>query len=335
MNSKNINRQSNIELCRLISMFLILLLHANLLTFGTPEFTSGEFPSFNTIGRVFSQSCCTIAVNVFVLISGYFGIRLKKKGIANIIFQSMFYSIIGLAVMFVFYPDKAKISSIVHQLSFGMQYWFVACYIGLMALSPFLNAIDKISWKHLAFLCVVFYFYGGGVLFDPIKLNSGYSLCWFILLYMTGRYIKQESKWLEKLTAAMCWGGYLAMSSLATILVIGGMMLNISFLSGMTILSYNMPNVYIASICFFLAFQKMRDMKSNVINTMAASSFAIYLLHNSVAMTQPYITLIRSSYDGLGLQGIIAAVGAVGCAAILIDQIRIRIWKIIVNTIAL
>ena len=78
-------RQSNIELLRIVSMFLILLLHANVFTFGWPE---GSITS--NLFRFTAESFAIVAVNVFVLITGYLGTSFKLSKVANLVFQMVF-----------------------------------------------------------------------------------------------------------------------------------------------------------------------------------------------------------------------------------------------------
>ena len=89
-------RQSNIELLRLIIMFFVLVLHTNYLSIGEPHIN--EISSIEFIIRNFIESFNFIAVIVFVLISGYFSIRLKRESIANYIFIVIFYSV-GLRIL--------------------------------------------------------------------------------------------------------------------------------------------------------------------------------------------------------------------------------------------
>ena len=66
-------RKSNYELLRLISMFFVLVLHANYLSIDAPIYMEVSAPEFAI--RHFIESFTFIAVDVFILISGYFSIR--------------------------------------------------------------------------------------------------------------------------------------------------------------------------------------------------------------------------------------------------------------------
>ena len=86
-------------------MVMILGLHVNFLAIGGPstqDITSSPFQSFI---RLFAEYACIVGVNVFVLISGWFGIHYKPKGIVQFLFQSLFFSLV------IFIPKYSAIIS--------------------------------------------------------------------------------------------------------------------------------------------------------------------------------------------------------------------------------
>ena len=84
------NRESNFELLRIISMIMVLAIHANFFSTGELSIEDTQNYFIQSILRCFSHSLCVGAVNTFVLISGYFGIRYKNRGLANLLFQCLF-----------------------------------------------------------------------------------------------------------------------------------------------------------------------------------------------------------------------------------------------------
>ena len=74
-------------------MLLILILHANFLTFRFPSTEVLHCQPLGALGWIWSESLAIVGVNVFVLISGYFGIRLRIKGIVSLLFQATFYTV--------------------------------------------------------------------------------------------------------------------------------------------------------------------------------------------------------------------------------------------------
>ena len=83
-------RKSNIELLRIISMILIVLVHSNYFLFGPVIGEEIEQDSFRSFGRILFEQLCIVGVNVFVLISGYFAIRPTKGKFFNLMFQIFF-----------------------------------------------------------------------------------------------------------------------------------------------------------------------------------------------------------------------------------------------------
>ena len=79
-------RESNIEALRLLSMLMVLNLHS----FWGYDNGSGILQVLD----FFRESTSVCAVNVFLLISGYFGIKWKWKSFYNLVFQVFFYSFV-------------------------------------------------------------------------------------------------------------------------------------------------------------------------------------------------------------------------------------------------
>lgn len=93
-------RNSSIELLRIIAMLFVVLHHANFPSLGVP--TQSEFlQSPIWIGcRTIGESMTLVCVNIFILISGWYGIVYKKKGVLSLVFTSLFYLYVVAAILF-------------------------------------------------------------------------------------------------------------------------------------------------------------------------------------------------------------------------------------------
>lgn len=85
-------RQSNIELLRIISMLLVLMVHADFTSIGTPSrdlmlVSPGQFTF-----RVLVEFLSVLCVDIFVVISGWFSIRLSVRGLCNYLWQCLYFS---------------------------------------------------------------------------------------------------------------------------------------------------------------------------------------------------------------------------------------------------
>ena len=82
-------RSSNIELLRILSMFLVLMIHY----IPSRTLPTHDTLAHDTLGTLFDlqlRSISFVCVNCFILISGYFGIRWKLKSFSNLLFQILF-----------------------------------------------------------------------------------------------------------------------------------------------------------------------------------------------------------------------------------------------------
>lgn len=77
-------RKSNIELCRILAIILVVLVHSNFAWTGMPHEANASFPRFLV------QAFSIIGVNVFVLITGYFSTSLKAKNIVHLFYVCFF-----------------------------------------------------------------------------------------------------------------------------------------------------------------------------------------------------------------------------------------------------
>jgi len=81
---------------------MIILLHANYFSLGPPTQSDVALSPYSSFLRVFAEHFCIVSVNVFILISGWFGIKATLKGLCSLLYQVFFYGLIivliGLAM---------------------------------------------------------------------------------------------------------------------------------------------------------------------------------------------------------------------------------------------
>ena len=114
-------RQSNMELLRLVAMMMILVMHMDYGAFGLPTAESVENAPMTTFGRIFVEHLCLVAVNVYVLISGWFGIRPKMKSFVRLMLQVAMYSIIITGAFLLLGKATFKIGYVTDMLIIGKQ----------------------------------------------------------------------------------------------------------------------------------------------------------------------------------------------------------------------
>ena len=186
-------RQSNMELLRLVAMMMILVMHMDYGAFGLPTAESVENAPTTTFGRIFVEHLCLVAVNVYVLISGWFGIRPKMKSFVRLMLQVATYSIIITGAFLLLGKTTFKIGYVTDMLIIGKQYWFVVSYLLLYLVSPILNTFVEHSSKR-EFQWMLLVFFGFQFVYSWIfgleEFAGGYSALSFMGLYLLARYVK-------------------------------------------------------------------------------------------------------------------------------------------------
>ena len=133
-------RESNFELLRALSCFMIIVLHYLNGSMGG-ALSNVTVGSANYYLSYFIESLCIVSVNCFVLISGYFLIIKKETNInklVKLVLTLLFYSLIlfAIAVLLGLKPFSLKelVLAIVPFLA-GRR-WFIETYIILYPLPP-------------------------------------------------------------------------------------------------------------------------------------------------------------------------------------------------------
>lgn len=68
-------RDYNMELLRLVNMCMIVFLHLDIFLLKEPQFFNFDSASYYRI--LFNKSLTIISVNVFIMLSGWYGIKMK------------------------------------------------------------------------------------------------------------------------------------------------------------------------------------------------------------------------------------------------------------------
>lgn len=319
-------RESNIELLRIVAMLLVVLVHANYSSLGGVKLVDFQLEPFNSFCKALAEQLCIICVNVFILISGWFGIRPSIKGTLSLLFQVFFFHILIVSLLSL-KGDYISLGTIINGFYCGNQYWFIPPYLILYAISPILNAFIETSSPRRFLSVLIVYFlleFALGWATGVGTFQQGYSTLSFIGLYLLAQFIRKNSRILLNFSVLKNILLYLFFSILPV---------SIYFLTGhkFNIIAYSSPFVISASLFFFLAFNKMK-ISSKVINYLACSSLSIYLVHQHVLVIPYFKNLMNYAYGILGgywyvLFAIVFA-ACLGLVCILVDKLRICMWNL-------
>ena len=175
-------RASNIELCRIFAIICVLLVHSAFAYNGWPSNLNET-----SLGLILLESFTIVGVNVFVFISGWFGIKIKFKNIFNIIFFCFYYFILLSILSLCFGGGGYNIKSL---LFVSKSNWFILDYLGLVLFSPILNKfIENVSKKDFKIILVLLFGYYIWFGFIPgengADFRDGYSIISFCLLLLS------------------------------------------------------------------------------------------------------------------------------------------------------
>jgi len=337
-------RQSNIELLRIVCMLFILVHHVitgALPLSGYAHLTGGT----ELLVTKLLDGLCFVAVNVFVLISGYFSIKPSWRGFFNLWFICAFYAL-GLYWLRLYLDGDFHIgkSALLNLLPFGRYvcWWFVGCYILLYFVSPLLNLfVERITKKEfrVALLIVtgLSWYFGFGWQSEFMNAGiypSGYSVWHFVNIYLIGRYISKYSEdfqysgifWITVyIVTAFCLGllDYFDVSVFHT---------NSHWIK---LQDYNHPLVMMSSIALFMAFTKI-SFSSKLVNYLALSCLPLYLVHSHycwMSDSYVYIANLYDSHSECFMGGVSVIFADYVLVVILLDQVRILLSKSIVSCI--
>ncbi len=187
-------RQSGIELLRIIAMFLVLLIHAN--AWGEKwEYLNFDTSLGKSIITILLQSLSCVCVNIFVLISGWFGIHFSIKGLIKFLFQCMFFLFGIYFLLLILGKTNFSLEGLAGCFMFLKWNWFIKTYIMLFIMSPILNRfMAQTNRSELKLILILFFliqtFYGwltnGAAFFE-----YGLSVTSFVGLYLLAQYVRK------------------------------------------------------------------------------------------------------------------------------------------------
>lgn len=338
-------RNSSLDILRLISMLMIVTMHV--LTIGNLLNSNGNVKDLNYLWGSFLNTFCLGAVNIFVLISGYFGkgYGYRIRNIMRIWGSALFYSV-GIFLIFLFF-DKHSLSEGLYFLfpTISSEYWFLTAYLALVAISPLLNAAsDVLSQIQLrSILCVLIFLFV--VLQTIIKediffTNYGYSAFFFALLYLIAQYYAKYGTSLLGGGFDFDWKVYVLLYSITSCL---GFFTYVTDCGGfkMVVTRYTSITTFCSAIFLFRAFTKMKfnlgSKKGGVfLSEVSRLVFSVYLIHMHPIIREKCLENRFAQYQAarpivyIALSLIIPVIVMIIC--MLIDIIRYLIFKQIGNT---
>lgn len=309
-------RESNYELMRIISTFFIVIYHV-MLHGQIFEHATG----FIEIVCWGIEAVILIHVNSFVLLTGYFQCKSKRKlgkalAINN---QAWFYRVFIMVVLVIIgwisFPCGSNLLNTISPIDYS--YWYIGCYLILYLISPILNKVmancsERELRNIVILLFIIFSILSTFTVDKFVNTNTGRSLSTFILLYFIGGYLRcypiGESYFLKRISVSAKRVLYLFLFFLCATFSLLSIISYTDFISfgtlgrkvggilGFIHISYASPIVILQSVLYLLFFGTFK-FKNKVINMVSGASLGVYLISEN-----PY--LYSNFYDKIKLTSI-------------------------------
>lgn len=183
-------RNSNIELLRIVALFGILLWHISMHGFGYANIEEQpvDYVWWNSICASVFAPC----VNIFILISGYYGLKLKRNSLIKLESQALFYSFMKMGTIFLLTGEYILSQNIINFTPIiGRVWWFLTDYVLLMLSSPIINeGAKRLSDKQLLYIIIGWLIINGVGMLIRLDIN-GSNFQSFFLVYLVGIYIRK------------------------------------------------------------------------------------------------------------------------------------------------
>lgn len=341
-------RMANLELLRCVAMMMVVVLHflgkGELL----PDLTAAGMDGTGRLAWLL-ESFCIVAVNVYMLISGYFlcASSFKISRLVKLYLQLWVYSAgIGiLAAVTGILPaaecDTHYFLSLLFPVSMG-HYWFMTAYLYLYLLLPLVGmAVKQMTKAQLRMttgLLLLAFCLIKSVL--PMRLEMdgmGYDFIWYLCVFLTAAYIRRFGiVFLEKK------GRGAALYMAACLLIFGGtcVLQEVYLRTGSfglilkVLLEYNHLLPLLASVGLFGMFLRLQvpERPARLVVYIAPYTLGVYLLHENLGVRYAWQSWLGAgeavSVGSLIVRTLLAVI-CVFLAGILVDWIRAGVFALV------
>lgn len=303
----------NLDLVKVVAIILVISVHF----FNMTGFTDTNFCGFNILFMLplfwLAYSC----IGLWIILTGYLcgKDKFNKKYLYKL-FRILF-SYILISIIIIIYENVINHSGIsvgmaISQiLSFKVNsyVWYVEMYVGLFLLIPFLNILyDKLKKKQKKLLIIVLmivssltatlYFFIPSRYYTSL-FSDYWSLCFPLMFYFIGRYIKDYPLKISNLKKAGLILLILIIQSLLTYGINYEKTFPLELKIGQIGAFYNLFTVAVAILLFSFIKDLSKIKLKKAVTTIASVTFEMYLISNLFDnLLYGYILKIKFEFIG-------------------------------------
>lgn len=314
-------RDSNMELLRIVAMSMILCGHFLVHSFSRAVPRS----MFCMLEPIFIYG-----VNLFFLISGWFGIRFSVRSFVRLAVITAFFSMVSVGLLALCGVDVVwwEIRNrFIWPISWS-RYWFIMVYAMLMVLAPILNgglrAMSRRQVGMIVILLTIYNIYGGFFGGNYTNVN-GFTIAQAVWLYITAHWLRLHSDSIAHVSRYWYLGLYIIVTGMQVLLPV-------LFKADVHWLVYNNPFVVAGAVALFLYFTQLR-FRSYAVNSIAPAAFGCYMLQDGLFGHEYLYWTVYNAYSGVfkesgavaglldALPMCLAIVAAIWCASLVLTPI--------------
>ncbi len=331
-------RDSNFELFRIVLMLLIVS-HHYVVNSGISQLYDFNNITGNMIFLQLFGFAGKIGINCFVFITGYFMIKsqFKFEKLLKLYLEIKFYRWILYIIFVISGFESFTIMGMIKpifNIAYGVQLGFTGTFVFLYMLIPFINAmLLNLNQKlHLILIGILVFLY---TIISTFLFHDTYSnLGWMITTYIIAAYVRlYPCKWFEN-KKLYIWSTILSVAlSWASILVVDFVGSKVGFKNYYHMVANEHKFLALAcSFSLFMLFKNVKIKQNKVINTIAASTFGVLLIHANSDAMRKFLwqdVLHNASYYNspfLILHAILSVI-LVYVVCVCIDQVRIHLLE--------
>lgn len=244
------------------------------------------------------ESMAVVAVPCFVLISGYFLCKTEKFQIKKIFFiyilNTTYLCVCYLLDVLIFKTDFSVKALLMKVIPTN---YYLNFYAILVFIAPLLNYFFKQKKRtqivYLSVFIMLFVIFPTAVdLFNAIKDkefvfpwmstngdNAGYTLLYFILMYLIGGFIRINGVKLKKIISLPLYFGLTAVITLISI-------------KNEVVWNYNDAFVTFSAIALFLFFERINKPSNVVVSAISSCSLGVFVLHTTEFVIPHLLSLV-------------------------------------------
>lgn len=287
--TKIINRNTSIELLRIISMIMIMFHH--FAYHGNFEWNFNEV-TLPHLWYDFILMGGKVGVDIFVLISGYFLIEnteklFQPKKLLKFWGQVVFYSIVTYLLSVMLRLNAFEIKQLI-KVCLPITYpgwWFASTYFMLYLIHPFLNkllhGLSKTEYQYLILMMVLCW---SIIPTATTQLFESNSLLWFVTLYGIAGYVNLyggNQKLQSKHYFSLYFMVLIITYTVSTTFLFLGTKKEEWSTHAIDFFEIERLPILLMAITLFMGFVTLKMNYHKWINMIASATFGVYLIHDS------------------------------------------------------